>query len=92
MLPSHCHSNAALLWKVAGGVIAIATGYALSKDGLWRRHSSGIDHGLVVETTEPRIRYFGFGFMEEEAGEFCSDSLGPDPDDFILMPGGRRGD
>lgn len=34
-----CHQNAAYLWDANRGRCQIATGYALSEDGLWRQHS-----------------------------------------------------
>lgn len=36
---SECHCNSARLWKQNEGSVRIATGYALSQDGLWRQHS-----------------------------------------------------
>ncbi len=43
--------------------VAVAIGFALSKDGIWRQHSWLLerrqDRVGVVETTEPRIAYFG---------------------------------
>ena len=59
MQRSRCHSNAAELWQESGGCIRIGTGYALSDDGLWRRHSWGLERGRVVETTVEHELYFG---------------------------------
>jgi hypothetical protein len=54
-----CHGNVAVLW-IDGAVDAIATGYALSGDGLWRQHSWGVDSGgVLVETTDERSAYVG---------------------------------
>jgi hypothetical protein len=40
MEDSRCHENVARLWTdKRWGLVAIGTGYALSEDGLWRRHS-----------------------------------------------------
>ncbi len=42
MEPSRCHRNVARLWtekKKGSRLVGIGTGYALSDDGLWRRHS-----------------------------------------------------
>ena len=66
----HCHHNTAAmfakteLWRFGGRAdlpkIKIATGWALSDDGIWRSHSWGVlRDGTVVETTCSRIGYFG---------------------------------
>jgi hypothetical protein len=56
---SRCHDNAAELVRNAQARY-LATGYALSVDGLWRQHSWGVTgEGVVVETTEERVAYFG---------------------------------
>jgi len=51
-----CHDNAEKLWRAGDGM---ATGFALSADGLWREHSWGVRAGCVVETTVERADYFG---------------------------------
>ena len=72
---SQCHANAAQLW-LDKRVCAIATGYAMSDDGLWRQHSWGLDEGgRVVETTEERIAYFGFEMNEDESRDFVDLNL-----------------
>jgi hypothetical protein len=56
---SECHANVKRLlaqdpttdWRF---------GMALSSDDIWRVHSWAIQRGRIVETTLPRIRYFGF--------------------------------
>ena len=35
------------------------TGFALSRDGIWRVHSFCLDGTEIIETTESRVRYFG---------------------------------
>jgi hypothetical protein len=75
---SMCHSNAALLWRLSLGEVGIVTGYALSGDGLWRQHSWGLRGERVVETTRPRVRYFGFKLTGEEAEKFASENLPPE--------------
>lgn len=77
MTPSMCHSNAALLWKASGGSIGVGTGYALSDDGLWRQHSWSTDRGVILETTAPRVLYFGRDLMPGEAYDLSLDYLGP---------------
>lgn len=57
--PNQCHANTARLW-ISGEIDEIYTGYALSADGLWRQHSWGRKGEKIVETTSPRLGYFGF--------------------------------
>jgi hypothetical protein len=68
--PSACHANAAMLFVWTKGEARIASGYALSDDGLWRQHSWGVDgdDGRIIETTERRVRYYGFVLDDAEAG------------------------
>jgi hypothetical protein len=68
--PSQCHANAAGLWEANQDTVILATGYALSKDGMWRQHSFGLNGGRAVETTEPRVAYFGFAMTPEESERF----------------------
>lgn len=62
--PSQCHYNSCCLWNNNKKNTLIATGYALSKDGMWRQHSWVIHIKLrsnqVIETTVPRIAYYGY--------------------------------
>src|SRR4051794_37714600 len=68
---SACHFNAARLWAGAKTHRQLVTGYALSQDGCWRRHSWVLDpvkgKPTLVETTEPRLLYFGVILTPEEA-------------------------
>jgi len=79
--PVHCHGNTCDLWEQnrKGHEVAIATGYGLSRDGLWRQHSwlmQRTTRGVkVVETTVKRIAYFGFVMTEDEAFGFCENNL-----------------
>ena len=77
--PSDCHSNSAALWEMSkeGDTfegVQICTGYALSKDGVWRPHSWCVyehDGSLkLIETTVKRVQYFGYILDDEEAGSF----------------------
>ena len=79
--PSQCHANAAELWynnkdswKNKNFAVIICTGYALSEDGIWRQHSWLIQAkpraNVIVETTEPRIAYYGFGMTYKMAEDF----------------------
>jgi hypothetical protein len=73
---SDCHANAAAMWR-SGVAVAVGTGYALSADSLWREHSWGWDaEGRLVETTEPRVRYFGIRF-EGEGAQWFADWVQP---------------
>jgi hypothetical protein len=70
---SMCHQNVASLWKARRfGIIGIASGYALSEDGLWRQHSWGLLRDGLLETTEPRVKYFGILLQGERADYFAS--------------------
>jgi hypothetical protein len=73
MKASMCHQNVAALWKGRHkGVVGIATGYGLSDDGLWRRHSWATLRDGVLETTEERQRYFGILLQDWGADCFVS--------------------
>ena len=73
--PNNCHLNAAKLWKErkkGSGLIGIGTGYALSDDGLWGGHSWALTKGGIIETTLPRVKYFGVAFTGEGADLFVN--------------------
>lgn len=55
-----CHQNALYVWETNRGLDA-CTGYALSKDGIWRSHSWCFDRVRyrIIETTEKRVAYHG---------------------------------
>jgi hypothetical protein len=73
MKSSSCHQNVASVWATKRfGIVGIATGYALSEDGLWRQHTWGILRDAVLETTETRLKYFGIVLQGEEADFFAS--------------------
>ena len=65
---NRCHDNAQKLYQEHPNRYRLAYGYALSEDGLWRQHSWLIrkSDNAIMETTEKRLRYFGY-FPEEEA-------------------------
>jgi hypothetical protein len=70
-----CHVNVARLHRAGRG--AIATGYALAEDGLWREHSWIVEaSGAVVETTVPWVLYYGCMLDDGEARRFARDELG----------------
>lgn len=73
MESSSCHQNVSQVWKNrAIGIVGIATGYALSDDGLWRQHSWGLLRDGVLETTEARQKYFGILLQGKAADHFAS--------------------
>lgn len=75
--PSRCHANSSNLWLANKdkNEVAIATGYALSKDGLWRQHTWLVQRNArsvrVIETTVKRVCYFGFVMTDAEAEKFA---------------------
>ena len=62
MEPSQCHQNVATLF-LSDAINAIATGWTLTDDGLWRQHSWGIVDvdgvPAIIETTMKRDIYWG---------------------------------
>ena len=70
---SLCHQNVAAVWKARRpNMVAIATGYGLSEDGLWRQHSWGVLREGILETTEPRMKYFGILLQRTDADHFAA--------------------
>jgi hypothetical protein len=67
---SACHYNAYRLWLAQPEKTILCTGYALSDDGVWRQHSWAKYNGRIVETTVPRVAYFGFELTAEESEAF----------------------
>jgi hypothetical protein len=71
MMRSSCHQNISALWSMPKRqIIGIATGYALSEDGLWRQHTWGLLRNGILETTETRLKYFGILLQGEKADRF----------------------
>jgi len=68
--PCKCHSNSAALWNQNRNVTHIATGYALTRDGMWRQHSWCMYGAGVVETTVKRLLYYGFVMTYDECVTF----------------------
>jgi len=72
MKSSSCHQNVSSFWKGRKfGIVGIATGYALSEDGLWRQHSWGLLRDGVLEITEARAKYFGIVLQGQKADHFA---------------------
>lgn len=76
--PSQCHANSANLWEQNKDVTRICTGYALSKDGMWRQHSWLVWHkaryNQIVETTVKRIAYYGFVMTYDMCQKFADEN------------------
>lgn len=77
--PSQCHTNSCLLWEANKKRCQVATGYALSDDGIWRQHSWVVQplttKYRVWETTVKRVAYFGFIMNNEECEVFCEENI-----------------
>lgn len=76
--PCQCHRNSSRCWEVNQDKTVLCTGYALSEDGMWRQHSWLVElrprKNRIVETTLPRVAYFGFGMTLIEARKFYFDN------------------
>lgn len=74
--PSGCHANSCRIYDTNPSRYRVATGYALSSDGLWRQHSWVYDtkDRRIIETTEKRKGYFGFIMTDKESREFSEDN------------------
>lgn len=76
--PNRCHANAASLWSSNMENTRICTGYALSEDSMWRQHSWLIHFkersNQIIETTTPRIGYYGFVLNTEQCKKFASEN------------------
>lgn len=75
--PCRCHTNAGLLYDSEPNRFRVATGWALSEDGLWRQHSWAIDlialkekRKYLIETTVKRLAYFGFTLTEKQCDQW----------------------
>jgi hypothetical protein len=74
--PNECHRNAALFW-LKGKCLAIATGYYLGPDDVWRQHSWGVmGDGTILDTHSAGRRYFGVRVESIEAVKFAEDHVG----------------
>ena len=74
--PCQCHSNSAFCWDENREHCRICTGYALTRDGMWRQHSWIYTHDdVIVETTVRRVAYWGFSMSEDECEQFLFDNM-----------------
>lgn len=73
-----CHQNSARIWQQNKEETVICTGYALSVDGMWRQHSWLIHRkarsNKIVETTRPRVLYYGFAMTPEMCEMFADEN------------------
>jgi hypothetical protein len=71
-----CHQNVLHLWERNRG-LDVCTGYALSKDGIWRSHSWCFDcrRYWIIETTEKRVAYHGAALGRKEILRRLSEDL-----------------
>jgi hypothetical protein len=68
--PNECHRNAALLW-LKGKCHAIAVGYYLGPDRVWRQHSWGVmEDGAILDTYRGGQKYFGVCLDDSKSGQF----------------------
>jgi hypothetical protein len=70
MAPCNCHGNCAQLWDKNPKTCRIATGWALSVDGIWREHTWLLKGKTIIETTQPRTMYYGVELEGIEAINF----------------------
>ena len=72
---SKCHSNSVMAWEANQDKLFLATGYALSGDGVWRQHSWCVNPRprsiQIIETTVARMLYFGHVMTLEETVMFA---------------------
>lgn len=72
---SNCHSNTCGLYLHNKDKIRVVSGYALSRDGIWRGHSWGVTkRNIPVETTTKRVLYFGVVLEGRERNKFIVDN------------------
>jgi len=71
--PSNCHANSVRLFLNNTKTLELCTGYAMSRDGVWRQHSwcFARKSKIVVETTTRRVLYFGFILNRDEMEHFA---------------------
>ncbi|MEP7137207.1 MAG: hypothetical protein ABI904_19950 [Chloroflexota bacterium] len=66
-----CHINSAVLWSQNKDKYLLVTGFALSEDGVWRRHSwIRTKSTTIIETTIKRKKYYGITLNKELSESF----------------------
>lgn len=69
--PNECHRNAALLW-LKGKCDAIATGYYIGPDDVWRQHSCGVlEDDTILDTHAAGLVCFGVRMEPVESVKFA---------------------
>lgn len=78
----NCHESVSRLWLKKPEVYTIYTGYALSADDVWRRHSWILTkEKILIEPTEKREMYMGIKLSPHRAKQFAK-VYTEDEDDF----------
>lgn len=71
-IPCCCHDNSVMMAGFFGKpLLDVYTGYALSDDGCWYSHSwlwDNFSGQSLIETTSPRLLYFGHALPKQEWG------------------------
>jgi hypothetical protein len=70
MAPCQCHRNCAQIWDSNPKKYQIATGWALSEDGIWRQHTWLLCGKNIIETTQQRKQYYGIVLEDKDANNF----------------------
>lgn len=76
METSQCHRNSYNIYLDNPDDNILATGYALSDNGMWRQHSwvvkKGKKNNEIIETTVERVLYFGIVLNKTESNIFST--------------------
>jgi len=75
MAVCQCHKNCAKLWGDNPKTYNIATGWALSADGIWRQHTWLLKKTVILETTSPQVAYYGYVLDERTANNFWLENI-----------------
>jgi hypothetical protein len=88
--PNECHRNAAIFW-LKGKCAAIAVGYYLRPDDVWRQHSWGvIGDGTILDTHSAGRQYFGARVESVEAMEFAESHVSLTEVERLMKPNPER--
>ena len=77
MSPLNCHRNCCELWEKNPRTSKIASGWALSIDGIWRQHTWLLKDKAIIETTEARTMYYGVVLSDRQATNFWCQNCQP---------------
>ena len=78
---SICHLNVAHLF-LRKDIQGIATGFALALDGVWYRHSWGLNEHRIIETNGKFTDYWGSILSQNDSGKFIAHLRSKYPDQF----------